>query len=64
MHKLLKNKLPKLRNKNFSTIDRIHDYATRKPSRSNYFLSRVSKLLDRIKSNVGVLNYGKKLVKI
>ena len=43
MHNLLKNKLPKLCNYNFTTIDKIHDYATRKPSRSNYFLPRVSK---------------------
>ena len=43
MHKLFKNKLPKLCNYNFKTIDKIHDYATRKPSRSNYFLPRVSK---------------------
>ena len=43
MHKLFKNKLPKLCNYNFSTINKIHDYATRKPSRSNYFSPRVSK---------------------
>ena len=43
MHKLFKNKLPKLCNYNFTTIDKIHDYATRKPSRSNCFLPRVSK---------------------
>ena len=36
-------KLPKLCNYNFTTIDKIHDYATRKPSRCNYFLPRVSK---------------------
>ena len=43
MHKLFKNKLPKLCNYDFTTINKIHDYATGKPSRSNYFLSRVSK---------------------
>ena len=43
MHKLFKNKLPKLCNYNFTTINKIHDYVTRKPSRSNYFLPRVSK---------------------
>ena len=43
MHKLFKNKLPKSCNYNFTTIDKIHDYATRKPSRSNHFLLRVSK---------------------
>ena len=43
MHKIFKNKLLKLCNYNFTTINKIHDYATRKPSRSNYFLPRVSK---------------------
>ena len=43
MRKLFKNKLPKLYNYNFTTINKIHDYASRKPSRSNYFLPRVSK---------------------
>ena len=43
MHKLFKNMLQKLCNYNFTTINKIHDYATRKPSRSNYFLPRVSK---------------------
>ena len=41
MHKLFKNKLPKLCNYNFTTINKIHDYASRKPIRSNYFLPRV-----------------------
>ena len=41
VHKLFKNKLLKLRNYNFTTIDKIHDDATRNPSRSNYFLPRV-----------------------
>ena len=43
IYKLFKNKLPKLCNYNFTTIYKIHDYATRKPSRSNHFLPRVSK---------------------
>ena len=43
VHKVFENKLPKLCNYKFTTIDKIHDYATRKPSRSNYFLRRVSK---------------------
>ena len=43
MHKLFKNKLPKLCNYNFTTIDKIHDYATRNPSRFNCFLPRVYK---------------------
>ena len=43
MHKFFKNKLSKLCNYNFTTIDKIHDYATRKPSGSNYFLPQVSK---------------------
>ena len=43
MHKLFKSKLPKLFNYNFTTINKIHDYATRKPSSSTYFLPRVSK---------------------
>ena len=42
MHKLFKNKLPELFNYNCATINKIHDYATRKPSRSNYFLPRDS----------------------
>ena len=43
MHKVFKNKLPKLCNYNFTTIDKILDHATRKPRRSNYRLPRVSK---------------------
>ena len=43
MHKLFKNKRPELCNYNFTTVNKIHEYATRKPSRSNYFLPRVSK---------------------
>ena len=42
MHKLFKNKLPKICNYNFTTINKINVYATRKPSRSDYFLPRVS----------------------
>ena len=42
MHKLFKNKLPNSCNYDFSTIERIHDYETRRPCRSNYFLPRVS----------------------
>ena len=64
MHKLFKNKLPKLCNYNFTKINKIHDYATRKSSRSNTFYLESLNLLDRIKSNLEVLNYGKKLVKI
>ena len=41
--KLFKNKVPKLSNYRFTTINKIHDYATRKPSRSNYFVPRVFK---------------------
>ena len=43
MHKLFKHKLPKLCNYDFTTIDKICDYATRKLSRFNCFLPRVSK---------------------
>ena len=43
LHKVFKKKLPKLCNYNFTTIDKIRDYATRKPRKSNYFLPRVSK---------------------
>ena len=43
VYQLFKNKLPKLCNYNFTTIYKIYDYATRKPSRSNHFLPRVSK---------------------
>ena len=42
MHKLFKNKLPDSCNYDISTIERIHGYETRRPSRSNYFLPRVS----------------------
>ena len=42
MHKFFKNKLPNSCNYDFSTIERTHDYETRRPSRSNYFLPRVS----------------------
>ena len=42
MHKLFLYKLSKLCNYNLATINKIHDYATRKPSRSNYFLPRDS----------------------
>ena len=42
MHKLFKNELPNSCNYDFSTIERTHDYETRRPSKSNYFLPRVS----------------------
>ena len=42
MHKLFKNKLRISCNYDFSTSERIHDYETRRPNRSNYFLPRVS----------------------
>ena len=42
MHKLFNNKLPNSCNYDFSTIERIHDYETRRPSRYYYFLPRVS----------------------
>ena len=42
MHKLFKNKLPNSCNYDFSTIERTHNYKTRRPSRSDYFLPRVS----------------------
>ena len=64
MHKLFKNKLPKLCNYNFTTINKNHDYATRKPSKSNYFLPRVSKSAGQNKIEFRRANYGKKLVKI
>ena len=64
MQKFFKDKLPQLCNYNFTTINKIHDYGTRKPSRSSYFFLESLNLLDRIKSNLEVLNYGKKLVKI
>ena len=43
MHKLFNNKLPNSCNYDFSTIENTRDYETRRPSRSNYFLPRVSK---------------------
>ena len=48
-HNLFKNKLQKLCNYNFTTNDKFHDYPTRKPSRSNYFLPRVSKFAEQNK---------------
>ena len=42
MQKFFKNELPMLSNYNFTTIDKILDYATKKPSRSKYILPRVS----------------------
>ena len=43
MHKLFNNKLPKLWQQNFTKIEQIHAYETRRPNKSNYFLPRVSK---------------------
>ena len=43
MHKLFNNKLPNSCDYDFSTIENIRDFETRRPSRSNYFLPRVSK---------------------
>ena len=43
MHKLFNNKLPILWQQNFSKIEQIHDYETRLPNKSNYFLPRVFK---------------------
>ena len=63
MHKLFKNKQPTSCNYDFSTIERIHDYETRRPSRSNYFLPRVSNLQGKRRLNSGVLNCGTKLAK-
>ena len=53
MQTLFKNKLPKLCNYNFTTINKIHNYATRKPSRPNYFLPRVSKSAGQNKLEFG-----------
>ena len=64
MHNLFKNKLPKLCNYNFTAIDKTHDYASRKPRRSKYFLPRVSKFAGQKKIEFRGANYGKKLVKI
>ena len=43
MHKLFNNKPSNSCDYDFSTIEKIHNYETRKPSRSNYFSPRVSK---------------------
>ena len=43
MHKLFNNKLPKLWQQNFTKIEQIHAYETRRPNKSNCFLPRVSK---------------------
>ena len=43
MHKLFNNKLPKLWQQNFTKIEQIHAYETRRPNKSNYFFPRVSK---------------------
>ena len=50
MHKLFNNKLPKLWQQNFTTIEQIHAYKTRRPNKSNF-------------SNIEELNYGTILVK-
>ena len=63
MHKLFKNKLPNSCNYDFSTIERIHDYETRRPSRSNYFLPRVSESTGQKKVEVRGVNCGTKLAK-
>ena len=49
MQRHFKNKPPKLCNYNFTTINKIHDYATRKPSRTNYFLPQVPKSAEQNK---------------
>ena len=64
MHKLFKNKLPKLCNYYFTKINKIHDYASKNQADLITFYLEFLNLLDRIKSNLEVLNYGKKLVKI
>ena len=64
IHKLFKNKLPKSCDYNFTTIGKIYDYATRKQADLIAFYLESLNLLDRMKSNLEVLNYGKKLVKI
>ena len=43
MRKLFNNKLPKLWQQNFTKIEQIHGYETRRPNKSNYFLPRVFK---------------------
>ena len=63
MHKFFKNKLPNSCNYDFSTIERTHDYETRRPSRSNYFLPRVSESTGKRRLNSGVLNCETKLAK-
>ena len=63
LHKLFKNKLPNSCNYDFSTIERIHDYETRRPSRSNYFYLEFLNLLGKRRLNSGVLNCGTKLAK-
>ena len=56
MHKLFKNMLPNTCNYDFSTIEKIHDYETRRPSRSNYFYLEFLNLLGKRGLNSGVLN--------
>ena len=43
MHELFYNKLPKLWLQSFTKIEQIHDYGTRWPNKSNYFLPHVFK---------------------
>ena len=43
MHKLERNKLPKLFNNNFVKITNHHKYGTRQATGSNYFLPHVGK---------------------
>ena len=58
MHKLFNNKLPKLWQQNFTKIEQIHAYETRRPNKSNYFFPVLPKLLVNINSNIEELNYG------
>ena len=49
MHKRFHNELLKLWQKDFTKIEKVHDYETRRPNKSNYFLARVFKTAGQYK---------------
>ena len=64
MHKLFKNKLPKLCNITSQQLTKFMIMQLENQANLITFYLESLNLLDRIKSNLEVLNYGKKLVKI
>ena len=64
MHKLFKNKLPKLCNYNFTKLTKFMIMQLENQADLITFYLESLNLLDKIKSNLDALNYGKKLVKL